>query len=52
MSEYKVIGKKRSTSRCTHQPIQPPKFKRDQPSVTVYFEKKDPADNFGDAGND
>ena len=48
---YTVIGKKRSTSRRKRQPLQPPKFKKDQPSVTEHFQKKDPADHFDDAGN-
>ena len=47
-----VIGKKRSTSQRKHQPLRPPKFKKDQPSVTEHFQKKNPADHFGDAGND
>ena len=49
---FTVIGKKRSTSRRKHQPLRPPKFKKDQPSVIEHFQKKDPADQFGDAGND
>ena len=52
MTVYTVIRKKRSTSRRKHQPLQPPKFKKDQPSVTEHFQKKNPADQFGDAGND
>ena len=52
MPGYTVIRKKRSTSRRKHQPLQPPKFKKDQPSVAEHFQKKDPADHFGDAGND
>ena len=52
MPGYTVIGKKRSTSRRKHQPLQSPKFKRDQPSVTENFKKEDPVDHFGDAGND
>ena len=52
MTGYEAIRKKRSTSHCTHQPMQPPKFKKDQPSVTKHCKKKDPADHFGDAGND
>ena len=34
---FTVIGKKRSTSRRKHQPLRPPKFKKDQPSVTEHF---------------
>ena len=49
---FTVKGKKRSTSRRNYQPLRPPKFKKDQPSVTEHFQKKDPADHFGDAGND
>ena len=49
---FEVLRTKRSTSRCKNQPMEPPRFKKDQPSVTTFFKKIDPADHFGDAGND
>ena len=49
---FEVLRTKRSTSRRNDQPMVPPRFKKDQPSVTKYFKKIDPADHFGDAGND
>ena len=49
---FEVIRINRSTSRRKNQPMEPPRFKKDQPSVTTYFKKKDPADHYGDAGND
>ena len=49
---FEVLRTKRSTSRRNDQPMAPPRFKKDQPSVTKYFKKIDPADHFGDAGND
>ena len=39
---YTVLGKKRSTSRRKRQLLRSPKFKKDQPSVTEHFQKKDP----------
>ena len=52
MAGFEVLRTKRSTSRRTDQPMVPPRFKKDQPSVKKYFKKIDPADHFGDAGND
>lgn len=49
---FEVLRTKRSTSRHNDQSMAPPRFKKDQPSVTKYFKKIDPADHFGDAGND
>ena len=49
---FEVLRTKRSTSRRKNQPMEPPRFKKDQPLVTIFFKKIDPADYFGDAGND
>ena len=49
---FEVIRTNRSTSRCKNQPMKPPRFKKDQPSVTQFFKKMEPADHYGDAGND
>ena len=51
-----IIGKKKSTSTHTPNPIKPKIFRVQFPSVTDYFStdknKDEPADRFGDAGND
>ena len=49
---YQIVGKRRSTSRHKTKTLQPPKFKKDQPSVTDHFAKKDPPDRYGDEWNE
>ena len=53
---FKIIGKKKSTSTHTTTPLKPKIFRIHSPSVTDYFSKKknkeEPADRFGNAGND
>ena len=47
-----ILRTNRSTSQRTNQPMEPPRFKKYQPSVTNFFKKIDSADHFGDVGND
>ena len=53
---FTIIRKKKSKSTHTPNPIKPKIFRVQFPSVTDYFStdknKNEPADRFGDAGND